>query len=69
MPPLVFYPASSYARSNVAVDSEPTDATGPDATADTDESHRRLAEKELFLLLLVGIALLMALLGFMLIVT
>ncbi|NUB91355.1 hypothetical protein HT576_10035 [Haloterrigena sp. SYSU A121-1] len=51
------------------MDSEPTDATGPDATADTDESQRWLAEKELFLLLLVGIALLMALLGFMLIVT
>ncbi|ADB59989.1 hypothetical protein Htur_1097 [Haloterrigena turkmenica DSM 5511] len=49
--------------------SEQTDATGPDAKRDTDESQRRLAEKELFLLLLVGIALLMALLGFVLIVT
>lgn len=42
--------------------SEPTDT-------DATESSRRLAEKELFLLLLVGIALLMALLGFVLIVT
>ena len=48
--------------------SEPTD-TDADVDAATGESQHRLAEKELFLLLLVGIALLMALLGFVLIVT
>lgn len=49
--------------------SEPTDTNATDANADAEESRRRLAEKELFLLLLVGIAILMALLGFVLIVT
>lgn len=47
---------------------EPPDVD-TDATADLEEPQRRLSEKELFLVLLVGIALLMALLGFVLIVT
>lgn len=37
-------------------------------SADSDDSRRGLSEKELFLVLLVGIALLMALTGFILIV-
>ncbi|WP_281245258.1 MULTISPECIES: hypothetical protein [Natronorubrum] len=43
------------------MDSDPTDS-------DDSRSRRGLAEKELFLLLLVGIALLMGLTGFVLIV-
>ncbi|WP_162989775.1 hypothetical protein [Natronorubrum halophilum] len=43
--------------------------TGSDAGDSSDSSGRRgLSEKELFLLLLVGIALLMALAGFVLII-
>ncbi|WP_160067059.1 hypothetical protein [Natronorubrum halalkaliphilum] len=49
-----------------------SDTTGSDgdadADADTGDSRRGLSEKELFLLLLVGIALLMGLTGFVLIV-
>ena len=41
----------------------------PDTDAAAEDAQHRLAEKELFLLLLVGIAVLMALLGFVLIVT
>lgn len=48
--------------------SEPTDADTAGADG-AEESRRRLAEKELFLLLLVGVAVLMALLGFVLVVT
>ena len=48
--------------SQVAVHSETSDSEGED-------SRRRFAEKELFLLLLVGIAVLMSLTGYVLIVT
>lgn len=46
------------------------DPTDPDVEFERDpaEPQRRLAEKELFLLLLVGVALLMSLTGFVLIV-
>ena len=56
------------AANHGVVTPESTDADG-ELESDPAEPRRRFAEKELFLLLLVGIALLMALTGFVLIVT